>query len=158
MAKEVAISKRLKITQAQQYMLLSVLVASLFLGTAIALVSNFIRQISFNTKVIMAEEQTIATYSDTIKNIGICKAPLGSIYSDEELKACIPDSVQIKDVSGSLRANILEKLAASETLNSVPKESDDNCKNPKSGKNYTYNDLREIYNQAQGSDQLNQAS
>ena len=56
MAKEVAISKRLKITQAQQYMLLSVLVASLFLGTAIALVSNFIRQISFNTKVIMAEE------------------------------------------------------------------------------------------------------
>ena len=158
MAKEVAISKRLKITQAQQYMLLSVLVASLFLGTAIALVSNFIRQISFNTKVIMAEEQTIATYSDTIKNIGICKAPRGSIYSDEELKACTPDSVQVSEVSGSLRANILEKLAASEILNSVPKESDDNCKNPKNGKNYTYNDLREIYNQAQGSDQLNQAS
>ena len=59
MAKEVAISKKLKISQAQQYMLLAVFGASIFLGVAISLVSTFIHQISFNTKVIMAEEESI---------------------------------------------------------------------------------------------------
>ena len=158
MAKEVATGKRLKISQAQQYMILAVFGASLVLGAAISLISGFIRQISFNTKVIMEEEKTIVAYSDTIKNIGICKAPRGSTYSDEELKNCNPDSVEIGDISGSLRANILGKLAASEVLNSVPKESSDGCKNSETGKNYTYDELREIYSKANGSDQLIQAS
>ena len=54
MAKEVAIGKRLKISEAQQYIILSVLGASIFLGVAIALVMHFIKQISFNTDVIIA--------------------------------------------------------------------------------------------------------
>ena len=62
MAKEIAIGKRAKISEAQQYMLLSVLGAAIFLGAAIALVVHFIRQISFNTKVIMAEGLTLEEY------------------------------------------------------------------------------------------------
>ncbi len=158
MAKEAAISKKLKISQAQQYMLLSVLGASLFLGAAISLVSNFIRQISFNTKVIMAEEQSIVAYSNAIKNIGVCKAPKGSVYSDEELKKCDPDSIETSEVPGSLRANILEDLAANKALNSVPKESNTECINPETSKNYTYKELLKIYNDASGSEQLNSAS
>ena len=50
MAKEVAISKRIKISEAQQYMLLAVLGASVVLGVAISLTAHFIQQISFNAK------------------------------------------------------------------------------------------------------------
>ena len=59
MAKEVAIGKRAKISEAQQYMLLSVLVASVVLGAAISLIIHFVQQISFNAKVIAAEDEAI---------------------------------------------------------------------------------------------------
>lgn len=157
MAKDVAISKKIKISQAQQYMLLSVFGAAVFLGVAISLVSTFIRQISFNSNVIAAEEQSIAKYSELIKNIGICKAPKGSIYSSEELKNCDPDAIEVTEVNGSLRANILEELASNEALNSVPKESNSNCKD-QDGKQYTYRDLMKMYKDARGRDQLVAAS
>ena len=60
-AKEVAIGKRAKISQAQQYMLLSVLGASVILGVTIALMVHFIQQIAFNSRVIAAEDQSQAT-------------------------------------------------------------------------------------------------
>ena len=59
MAKEIAIGKRAKISEAQQYTLLAVLIASLFLGVAICLISYFIKQISFNTGIIMEQEKQI---------------------------------------------------------------------------------------------------
>lgn len=158
MAKEVAISKRLKISEAQKYMLISVLVASIFLGAAISLVSYFVRQISFNTKIIMAEEEAIANYSDVIKNTGACKAPKGSIYSSDELKNCNPDSVEVSEVPNTLRSNILEGLASDEALNSVPKEENSSCVNPSTNKNYTYKELSKIYKDANGSEELNAAS
>ncbi len=158
MAKEVAISKKLKISQAQQYMLLAVFGASIFLGVAISLVSTFIHQISFNTKVIMAEEESIANYSEIIKNIGVCKKPNGSTYSDGELKSCDPDSIEISEVPGTLRENILENLAANKALESVPKEENSSCINPDTSKNYTYKELIKIYNDAKGSEELNKAS
>lgn len=158
MAKEVAISKRIKITEAQQYTLLSVLVASIFLGVAISLISSFIRQISFNINVIAEEEKTIVNYSDTIKNIGICKKPNGSIYTNEELKKCDPDSIEISEVPDTLRANIIEKLAANKALNSVPNVSNASCINPSTQKNYTYKELTTKYKDARGSDELNAAS
>ena len=158
MAKEIAISKRLKISEAQKYMLASVLVASIFLGVAISLVSYFIRQISFNTKIIMAEEEAIVNYSNVIKNTGACKAPKGSIYSGDELKNCNPDSVEVSEVPNTLRANILEGLASDSALNSVPKENNSSCINPDTSKNYTYKELSKIYNDANGSDELNAAS
>lgn len=158
MAKEIAISKRLKISEAQKYMLAAVLGASIVLGIAIALVSYFIRQISFNTRIIMAQEESIANYSEVIKNTGACKKPNGSIYSSEELKNCTPDSVEVSEVPGSLRANILEGLASNNALNSVPKEDNSSCINPNTQKNYTYKELIDIYKNSKGSEDLNAAS
>lgn len=158
MAKEVAIGKRAKISEAQQYMLLAVLGASLFLGAAISLVSHFVNQISFNTKVIMAAEESIKNYSDVIKNTGTCKAPSGDTYSSDELKKCDPESIEAKEVPGTLRANILENLAANEALNSVPKESDSRCKNQITDKPYTYEELNKLYEDARGADELQAAS
>ena len=158
MAKEIAIGKRAKISEAQQYMLLSVLGAAIFLGAAIALVVHFVRQISFNTKVIMAEDEAIAAYSKVIESTGICKKPSGSVYSDEELKKCDPDSIEVSEIPDTLRANILTTLASNEALNSVPKEDDSSCINPSTGKNYTYRELNQIYNDAVGSAALTAAS
>ncbi len=158
MAKEVAIGKRAKISEAQQYMLLSVLGASIFLGAAISLTVNFIQHISFNTKIIMAEEEAIAAYSNVIKSIGICKSPKGSVYSDDELQKCDPDSIEVSEIPGTLRANVLENLAANEALNSVPKEDNTSCINPSTGKNYTYKELDKIYDDAKGSEELLAAS
>lgn len=158
MAKEIAISKRLKISEAQKNMLLSVIAASLVLGVAISLISYFIRQISFNTRIIMAEEEAISDYSNVIKNTGACKAPKGSIYSGDELKNCNPDSVEVSEVPDTLRSGILEGLASNAALNSVPKEDNTSCINPATGKNYTYKELSKVYNEANGSEELNAAS
>ena len=158
MAKEIAISKRIKISEAQKFMLLSVLGASIILGIAIALVSYFIGQISFNTRIIMEQEKSIANYSDVIKNTGACKAPSGSVYSSDELEKCNPDSVEVPEVEGSLRAKILEGLASNDALNSVPKEENSSCINPNTQKNYTYKELSKIYKESNGSEELNAAS
>lgn len=158
MAKEIAISKRIKISEAQKHMLTSVIIASIFLGVAIALISYFVRQISFNTRIVMAEEEAIAEYSNVIKNTGACKPPKGSIYSGEEIENCKPDSVEVSEVPNTLRSNILEGLASNHALNSVPKEDNSSCVNPDTGKNYTYKELSKIYNNSNGSDELNAAS
>ena len=158
MAKEIAIGKRAKISEAQQYMLLSVLGAAVVLGIAISLISHFVQQISFNTKVIMEEEKSIVAYSNVIKSTGICKSPRGSIYSDDELEKCNPDAVEVSEIPGTLRANILEKLASNEALNSVPKEDDSNCINPDTEKNFTYQELNKIYQDASTASELKSAS
>lgn len=158
MAKEVAVGKRAKISEAQQYMLLAVLGASVVLGIAISLTIHFVKQISFNTTVIMAEDEAIVAYSDVIKSTGICKSPKGDVYTDDELKNCDPDSIETSQIPGTLRANILENLAANESLNSVPKEASSACINPNTDKNYTYAELNKIYNDASGSTELAAAS
>ncbi len=158
MAKEVAIEKRAKISQAQQYVLLAVLGASIFLGVAIALIFFFIKQISFNSDVIAAEEQSIVSYSDAIRDIGVCKKPKGAVYSDEELKNCNPDSIDVSSIPGTLRANIIDNLAANTALNSVPKESTSGCINPYTGKKYSYEELNKIYEEAENDDDLVKAS
>ena len=158
MAKEIAISKYAKISQAQQYVLLAVLGAAIVLGVAISLVMHFVRQISFNANVIAEEEKAIVSYSDAIKGIGICKKPSGEVYSDEELKKCNPDSVEASSVPNTLRSDILEKIAANAALNSVPKDSIAACINPETNKNYTYAELNDFYNNATTSEQLVEAS
>ena len=158
MAKEVAISKRVKISEAQQYMLLAVLGASVVLGAAISLTIHFVQQISFNAKVISAEDESIVSYSNIIKSTGICKSPKGDVYTDQELKDCDPDSIETSQIPGTLRANILEKLAANEALNSVPKEANSSCINPNSDKNYTFRELNDIYKEATGATELTAAS
>ena len=158
MAKEVAVGKRAKISEAQQYMLLSVLGASLFLGAALSLVSHFIQKISFNIDVIAAQEQSIKSYSDVIKTTGVCIKPNGSVYSDAEIEKCDPDSIETSQIPGTLRANILEDLAANDALNSVQKEGDSSCKNPATDKPYTYKELSKVYQNARGGSELNAAS
>ncbi len=158
MAKEIAIGKRAKITKAQQNMLLSVGVASIILGVSTALTIRFIQQISFNSKVIATEEESIVAYSDAIKSIGVCKSPKGTIYTEDELGSCFPDSIDTASIPNTLRANVLEKLAANEALNSVPNESSSICVDPTSGKNYTYKDLKDILDDAKKSNSATEIS
>ncbi|MBR3052243.1 hypothetical protein IKG60_01305 [Candidatus Saccharibacteria bacterium] len=152
MAKEVAFSKIAKISKARQYMIIAVLGASAFLGAGISLTMHFTQVIAFNAKVIAAEEESIAAYTQVIKETGICKAPKGSVYSGDELKKCDPDNIEISEIPDTLRYNILEKLAANEALNSVQKEGDSNCINPKTGRNYTFAQLNKEYKNATDSD------
>lgn len=158
MAKGEALGKRAKISQAQQYVIIAVLATSILLGVAISLVLHFINKISFNASVIAVEEQSIVAYSDAIRDIGICKRPKGTIYTDEELAACNPDSVEVSSIPGTLRANILENMASNIALNSVPKESTFECLNKATGKNYTYKELMDKYNNAKTPSELVEAS
>ena len=151
MAKEVAISKKLKISTAQQYILLSVLGTSLVLGVAIALLIHFYHLFNFNVKVISEQEKSIVSYSDLIKTIGVCEKPSGSIYSDSELSKCDPENIDISKIPNTLRSNILTNLAANQALNSVPKIADSSCINPETNKNYTYKELNDTYNRAASS-------
>ncbi len=154
MAREIAILKRAKISQAQQYMILAVLGASLFLGATLALVMHFTTQISFNANVISEEDKAIAAYSNTIKQIGICTKPAGDVYTLEELKKCRPNSIEISRVPNTLRANIMNSMAANAALNSVPKEDSTSCVNPKTNKNYTYNEMQNLYNDAKDDEEM----
>lgn len=158
MAKEVAIGKRAKISEAEQYMLLAVGGAALFLGVAIAVVVNFIHVISFNANVISEADKSIVKYSTAIRDIGICPAPKGSVYTLEELQACNPNTVSISEVPGSLRSDIVENLADNDALNSVPKEDSSLCLNSATGKSYTYSELNKLYNNAKNSEELATAS
>ncbi len=144
--------KRLKISKAQEYMILAVLGAAIFLGSAIAVVINSINKISFSASVIVAEDQSIVSFSDTIKNIGICPKPSGQVYSDDELKKCTPNNVTVSSVPNTLRSNILENIASNKALASVPNTSNESCVNPTTNKNYTYKELEDNYNQAESED------
>ncbi len=158
MAREVAILKRAKISKAQQYMLFAVFGAALVLGVAVALILHAVNKITFNSNVIAAEEQAIVTYSNAVKNIGICKKPAGTVYNLEEIQACNPDSTSIASVSGTLRYNIMENLAASEVLNSVPKENSSDCLNPATNKNYTFDEMNALYDEAETDEEMAAAS
>ncbi len=158
MIKEVAIGKRAKISQAQQYMLLAVLGASICLGVGASLIVHFFKQITFSASVISAEDGSIVNYSNIIRDTGICEAPKGSTYSDEELAKCNPDSISVSKIPNTLRYNILNKLASNEALNSVPKEDSSSCIDPATKKNFTYEDLRKMYDDASNSSELVTAS
>lgn len=158
MAKDIAIGKRLKISQAQQHMLLAVLGASIVLGISLALMMDFIKRISFNAQVIGEQNQAIAMYSDTIKHVGICKKPRGTVYSEDELKKCNPNAVNLSDIPKTLRSEILERLAANPFLSEVPREGYMGCINPETKKNFTYNELNKIYDEADGDEELARAS
>ena len=158
MVKEVAIEKRAKISKAQQNIILAVLAASVVLGVSVSLAMYFIRLIGFNAKVISAEDKAIVAYSGVIESIGICKKPKGEVYSGDELKACDPDGIEVSEIPGTLRANILENIASNKALESVPKEDSAGCKNPETNKNFTYKELNKLYDDAETSDELAAAS
>ena len=141
-----SLSKNLKISEAQQLLLLSVLAASVVLGVAISLSLNFINKISFNARVIGEKDKAIASYSDAFSAIGVCKKPKGETYSEAELRNCNPSSIAIEDIPGTLRYNIVNGLAANFDLNSVPKSGVDmSCVDPLTEKNYTIKELNSMY-------------
>lgn len=161
MAKEVAVGKRATISEAQQYILLAVLGASVLLGVAVSLTSHFVKQIIFNADVISAEDEALVNYSTVIKNTGVCLSPKGDVYTDEELKNCTPENISVSQIPGTLRANVLTTMASNEALNSVPNDSNSDCQNPVTGQQFTYAELESIYNEADksgSSEQLSQAS
>ena len=158
MAKEVAIGKRAKISEAGQVMLLSVLGASVFLGAGLALSLFLIKQISFNARIISEEDKSIVAYSNAIRQTGICKRPKGDTYTDEELKSCVPDAIDIADIPGTLRATILEEVAANKALDSVSTGSDRSCINSETQKEYTFEELNTIRKNAKSSEERKTAS
>ncbi len=158
MAKEIAILKRAKISQAQQMMLLAVLGASLVLGGAVAACIHFVQQISFNNNVIAEEEKTIVSYTTAIQQIGICTKPAGTIYTDSELNKCSPNSISVSRVPNTLRSNIITNLAADENLASVPNISSSECMNPITNESYTYDEMQELYSNAETEEELTSAT
>lgn len=122
-----AISKRLKISKAQQTIIMIVLATSVALGLCLVLSIRFVKYISFNSRVIDAKDTAVASYEKTIKNIGICNKPKGSSYTLDELKKCNPNSLSSEQLSGTLRYNIMETMAANTDLESVARESQDDC-------------------------------
>lgn len=120
--------KRLQISKAQQLTMLEVLGASLVLGACIVLSIFLIKYIKFNTKVISAKDKSIASYNESILNVGICadKDKNGRL-SDKELKDCNPNTTALNDVQNSLRYNVLENLAVNEHLESVARQRTSDC-------------------------------
>ena len=155
---EVAISKRLKISEAQQYMMLAVLGAAVILGVALSLGLHFVDQIAFNARVIGAKDEAIKTYSNVIEQVGVCVAPKGDVYTADELKKCNPNSIEVSEIPGTLRATILGDMAANKSLNAVVREGDTDCLNPSTDKTFTYEELNQLYNEADSEEELASAS
>ena len=158
MAKETAVGKRAKISQAQQNLILAVLGTSVLLGAAVVSIKYFQQMIAFNSEVIAKEDESVKKYSDVIKGIGVCEKPKGDVYTDEELAKCVPDSIDVSAIPGTLRSNILINMAENEALNSVPKEANSSCVNPATGKNYTYKEMNKLYDDADTIEQRSAAS
>lgn len=146
-----AINKRLKISKAQQTMLVAVGIAAIMLGVAGVLGVYLFKYVVFNNEVITEKNNSIKAYSNSIKNSGACKKPKGSIYTADELKKCRPNDIDVEEVSGTLRYNVLVDMAANADLESVARNSLSVCNNPSTGEKYTYNDLLEKYQNAKSS-------
>ncbi|MBQ3429845.1 hypothetical protein IJG21_00235 [Candidatus Saccharibacteria bacterium] len=157
MAQEISISKRLKISKAQQNMLGAVLAASMILGICMVLAIYFIKYIKFNATIIGEKDKAIEGYSNMIRDVGVCERPTGKIYSERDLKTCHPNETDVNKVSGSLRSQILIDMAKNEDLESVGRDTAGVCYNKTTGEKYTYEfwndklanapdeDLREYY-------------
>ena len=150
MAVKLAIGKRLKISQSQQYIILAVLLASLALGTCIVLSIYFIKTMMFNGKIIGEKDIVLSNYEKTIKNVGVCVDKNGDgKYSDEELKNCNPDEVALDEIEGSLRYNVMRKMAKNSNLEATGRESLAGCKD----ENGKIIDFSKEYDQAKSDDQ-----
>lgn len=144
--KKPADNKRKMISKAQQMTMLEVLGASLVLGACIVLSTFLIKYIKFNTTVIVAKNEAISDYDETIRNVGVCidKDKNGRL-NDKELENCNPSAVKLDEVAGSLRYNILETMAQNEYLESVARQRNEGCYD-ENGERYDFNKLYEETN------------
>jgi len=141
--------KRFKISKAKQDMLTIVALTSVVVGAAVVLSVHFSKYISFYGKVIDAKNDTLQDYTDTIKNIGVCKSPSGKVYTTKEIEDCNPNSISSSDVPGTLRYNIIENMAANADLESVARDSQSVCMNELGEKI----DFKELYENETDTDQ-----
>ena len=119
--------RHLKISKVQQQNLIIVMITSLLVGAGIVLIIFFVKYIQFDDRVISAKELALKDYSTTVANIGICKKPAGSIYTDDELKHCDPNALESMNLPGSLRQNVMAIMAQNKDLESVARDSDSVC-------------------------------
>lgn len=132
MAKEVAIAKRIKISKTQQQILVSVSVAALVMGVALVLVIYCIKTIIFNTKIINEKDLAIKSYEQAIQRIGVCKdQDRDGKFSEEELKKCNPENIPVTELEGTLRHNVMVKMANNQNLESTGRDELKICQNEK---------------------------
>lgn len=146
MAKET--NKRIKMSKAQQNMLMAVGGAAVMLGICLVAGVYFLKYIRFNAAVIGAKDDAIQGYSDAIKTIGVCKAPRGKVYKDSELASCTPDELTVSDVPNTLRYSVTVDMASNEDLESVARNGMSVCTNSATGEKWTYDELLEKYEMA----------
>lgn len=158
MADKPAATKRQKISKAQQLTMIEVLGASLVLGTCLVLVSTMLQYIKFNASVLTEKDKAIAAYDQTIRSIGICadKDRNGRL-SDDELKNCDPNAVQLSDVPNSLRYNVFEAMAQNKDLESVARKRNENCYD-EAGNRIDFNALYNLATDESDRQQLLQAT
>lgn len=140
-----AVEKREKISKAQKQTLLTVGGTAVFVGVCIVFVSYFIQLIGFNSRVIEAKDTSILNYSDTIKNVGVCKTSESGVISDDELKKCTPNTYLSDSLTGTLRYNVMVKTAENEDLESVARPLQSACYNA-NGKRINF---KELYDNAE---------
>ena len=145
MIKTSEIGKKLKISKAQQYMFGAVVGASIVLGVCVVIAVYFLKYIRFDTAVIKEKSSVIQGYSDSIKNIGVCKSPKGKTYQERELKNCTPNDYNPDDLPGTLRSNVLIEMAANEDLESVARNDLSICVDSKTGQRLSYQTLMRRY-------------
>lgn len=153
MADKKKLTDKLKISKAQKYMLGAVAGASLVLGVCLVLSVYFLKLIKFDGKVIGAKDDAIKGYSDTIKDIGVCRRPRKKLYSDEEIKNCVPDSLNVDDVPNTLRANVLSDMASNENLETVGRSGIGVCVDSVTGEALSYEALLKRYENSTSSNQ-----
>ena len=138
--------EKIKLSRAQQSALIIVGVTAVLIGFASMLAVWFVKYIEFNGKVIEGMDSSIENYSKSIANSGACVKPKArnGIYTVDELKKCNPDSINVEEVSGSLKHNILTNVSQNVNLESVAKESSSICYNSK-GVKYKYSEILKAY-------------
>lgn len=144
-----------RISKDQQTTLLVVGATTVVIGASIVMITNLNKYIAFNGEVITEKDLAKKNYSISIEKSGACtKAKSGDgIYSDSELKNCVPNNIDYKDVPGTLRSTILSDMTSNVGLESIARTSVGICINQDTGKHYTHNELEELYEQAEGSNE-----
>ena len=139
-----AVEKRQKISKAQKQILFTIGGTAVFVGVCIVLISYCMRLIGYNSRVIDAKDTSISNYSNTIKNVGVCKVSGSGVISDDELKKCTPNTYLSDSLTGTLRYNVMVKTAENEDLESVARPLQAACY--KDGKKINF---KELYDNAE---------
>ena len=140
-----AVEKRIKISKAQKQILFTVGGTAVFVGVCIVLISYCMRLIGYNSRVITEKDKAISNYSNTIKNVGVCKVSGSGIISDDELKKCTPNTYLSDSLTGTLRYNVMVKTAENEDLESVARPLQAACYS-EDGKKINF---KELYDNAE---------